>query len=279
MYAAALHAILLLNGAAEGDLAAGVLKDLNARRKAAGLPAVTLDAKLSAACRAHARYLAKNYDPGLGGNFNPHTEDPDKPGYTKEGARAARQSEISFSTGDPRGVQHALGGLFGTFFHRIGLIRPDLRRIGLGYVVSGRDCWVVLDDRGGRGPRAPASGKPVLYPPPKAKAVPPEFAGPEFPNPIPPEGKGKKQGYPVTVTFPDGARLSSASARIEQDGREVAAYVSSPLKPAYRPEFQHNTLCLIPKAPLRRNTTYRVTAEAVVNGKPWRQTWDFTTGE
>jgi hypothetical protein len=279
VYSATLHALLLLTCANDAkDPADELVKKLNANRKSAGLAAVVLDDKLSKACLAHGRYLAKNFDPDKLDGFNPHREDPKLPGYTRDGDLAARRSEISFNAGDGAGAIPALDGLFACFFHRLSMIHPNLTRIGVGYVVVKDRHFLVLDARSGRAANRGDSRKPVVYPGHKSKDVPREFAGNESPDPLPPDGRGKKAGFPITATFPDRARVTKASAVLEENDKPIPCWVSSPEKPAYKREFQFNTICLIPKEPLKAKTTYQVTVKATVDGKLLSRTWSFTTG-
>ncbi len=122
---------------------------------------------------------------------------------------------------------------------------------------------------------------PVFYPAPDQTGVPLHFPifG-EEPNPIPADRTGKA-GYPITAFFPEDQPLTSASA-ILTDGahREVAVWFSTPETPA-NPKFakhQGNTVCLIPKEPLRPRTTYTVLVRGTRGGEGWQKSWDFTTG-
>jgi uncharacterized protein YkwD len=98
--------------------------------------------------------------------------------------------------------------------------------------------------------------------------------GPEVPQA---GGTKTRAGFPITITFPPTAAVRAASASVsEASGRAAGAWLSTPEKPA-RPRGQRNTVCLIPRKPLRPNTTYEVTARAEVDGRPWQKTWKFTT--
>jgi hypothetical protein len=279
MYTAALSVLLTLACAqARDDAAARTVARINAHRKAAGLQPVELDAKLSKGCVAHAKYLARYFDPTKASNFNPHVEDPQKAGYTKEGEAAGQSSVIHFRLGDADPVD-SVNELMGGFFHRMSMIRPDLKRVGFGMVkYQGRRCWIVIDTKSDVQGRGEGFRQPVLYPSDNQKDVPPAFTQNETPNPIPIEGRKMKPGFPITVMFPIGAKVEDAKAVLKDAaGKEVASWVSTPEKPAIRPEFQYNAVCLIPKNRLRAGSTYKVTATAQVDGKEWKQTWSFQT--
>jgi hypothetical protein len=279
MYATVLPIVLLLAGdTGADDLARKALEKINAYRQAAGLKPVVLDPKLSKGCLAHARYIVKHFDPAKAASFNPHVEDPHLEGYTEEGKKTARQAEIQayFGKRDPAAaVDSFMTGLF----HRIGMIRPDLERVGFAHVHS-KGNWgiVVLNAKGGRNPRSANAGKVVVYPADQQTNVPRAFSEKEIPNPIPAEGRGQSAGFPITITFPEKVKVTRATAVLkEADGKVVPVWFSSPEKPASRPELQFNTVCLIAKAQLQPKTKYQVTVTARVDGKPWSRTWTFTT--
>jgi uncharacterized protein YkwD len=242
---------------------------INVFRKIAGLEPVTLDPVLSKGCQAHADYLVKNSGhpstEGLGG----HDEDPKLPGFSEEGRRAGKSSDISFGV-EPLA---AVDGWMATFFHRVPLLDPDLTRVGFGSAEDKREGWItVLDVLNGRG-----WNTPVLCPGDKQKDVLPTYHAGERPDPIP-ESKDKKAGYPVTVTFPRSVVVKNVSAKLtDEKAREIACWLSSPEK-SVDAELQRNTVCLVAKGPLQANTTYTATASATLDGVSWTKTWTFTTG-
>lgn len=68
---------------------APVIEALNAKREAHGIPAgITENPSWSAACNAHVNYMNLN-------DYFGHDEDPSKPGYTPEGARAGKSSVLT----------------------------------------------------------------------------------------------------------------------------------------------------------------------------------------
>jgi hypothetical protein len=274
-----LHLLLAFACAeAHDDAAARTVARLNAYRKPAGLAPVELDAKLSKGCLAHAQYLARHFDPTRSSNFNPHLEDPKRAGYTREGDAAGKMSVIHFILGDADPAV-AIDDLMAGFFHRMSIIRPDLKRVGFGMVkFGGNRRWIVIDTKSGREGGADVFRQPVFYPADKQKNVPVAFSQRETPNPIPPEGRKMKPGFPVTVMFPEAAKIEGVTALLKDAaGKEVAGWLSTPEKPAYRVESQYNAVCLIPKTRLRAGATYTATVTAKVDGKDWKRTWSFQT--
>jgi uncharacterized protein YkwD len=221
---------------------AAVLARINGFRREAGLLPVTLDAELSRSCRAQAKAGAADSG-GLLLHGNPLT--------TVDGALAS-------------------------CFRRPLFLAPDLERIGVGWAdrPDGKRQSVLQFARVSRRRETPA-----LLPVPGQTDVPLAFPGNEVPDPIP-EAKGQPAGFPITATFPPRTRIRQATGRLtDADGKEVAAWFSSPEKPA-NPDFrrdQGTSLCLIAREVLRPNTTYTVTMAARVDDKDWSRTWRFTT--
>jgi uncharacterized protein YkwD len=269
-------------------IAAKALERINFHRAVAGQPAVVLRDTLSKGCLLHADYLAFNYHHPTFAAEGPHRENRDLPGYTAQGEETARNSVINFITApneppglDPR-EQIAVDSLMSTFFHRVPLLHPDLRHVGIGTArgrQKGQWHWVtVVDIRDSR--RSGGSrGWVVLYPGDGQKDVPTTFLNTEHPSPTPPEGFGKKLGYCVTATFAAATKVAGAEARLTgPDGEALDAWVSSPSRPAAGAQVQMNTVCIIAKTPLRPMTTYTATVNASVDGKDQRRSWSFTTG-
>jgi uncharacterized protein YkwD len=123
--------------------AADVLARVNACRRAARLAEVTLDPALSQGCAAHATYLVRNAGhPALRGT-GLHREDPARPGYSFAGSAAGRSADIYFGGATPPGhVDNAMG----SFFRRVYLLDPGLRRIGFGCAADPGRGWVCIMD-------------------------------------------------------------------------------------------------------------------------------------
>lgn len=271
---------LVLVGAGPRDLDAVALDRLNAYRKLASLPPVTLDPALSGPCRAHADYLSKNFDAAFAGQINVHDEDPKLPGYSEVGRKAARASVVSQS----RGGGDPLLGLdvwLASFYHRVPLLDPGLTRVGIASLrQADGGCFVIVDTKTGKS--RPKDDWIVTYPVNKQRQVPCVFCMgfPEVPNPLPRNGASKDAGHPITVSFfMDKPALTGVTGVLkDEDGKEIPVWLSSPEKPAVK-NYGSNTICLIPRAPLQPNSTYTVTVAAQFRGKRWTDTWKFTTGD
>jgi uncharacterized protein YkwD len=258
----------------KGIWAQKALARVNAYRELAGLPPVTLDAGLSRGCLAHARYLALNLGHQATAGLGAHDEDLSLPGASGEGRTAGKASDIAIGDSTPL---HGIDSWMATLYHRVPILEPNLKTVGYGCARARRLGWViVMNVQGGR-ERGKLRPAPVLYPAPDQTGVPLHFPiSGEEPNPIP-ENKTGKAGYPITAFFPEDQPLRSASAILtDGNNREVAVWFSTSETPA-NPQFaklQGNTVCLIPKEPLRPNTIYTV----LLRGQSWQKSWQFTTG-
>jgi uncharacterized protein YkwD len=243
---------------------------LNALRAVAGLPPVAADPELCRGCLAHARYVATNSARLGKPGFSPDEEDESLPGFSEDGRRAAAAGILALEN-EPL---QALDGWTASLFMRFVVLDPELQRVGWGQAQTASGRWVcVLDAFRGRG-----TAEVIVYPIDGQTAVPLEYPGNEVPDPIP-EAEQKRAGYPVTVTFPRGATVKSATASLRAGGADVPSWISTPERPAQDAARQANTVCLIAKEPLRPQTAYTVTATARVNDEPWERSWTFTTSD
>lgn len=247
--------------------AAQIAARLNLHRRALGLAPVTVDAKKTAGAAAHAAYIAANHASLFEAGLALHDEDEARPGYSAAGAHAGRHAVIALQEGRPRDV---VDQWMASFFHRVPLVHPELRRVGVGFAERGAQRIFVVDIE----PEAPAS-RVVVVPADGARDVPIAFAGPELPNPIPNDADGAG-GYPITVTFPPKAKVGGVVATLSDLGAEVPAWVSTPVVPA-APKAQQNTVCLIAKDPLRPRTRYTFEMRATVDGRAFTLESTFTT--
>jgi uncharacterized protein YkwD len=275
------------------------LERVNTARALAGLAAVVVDPALSPGCVAHARYLVLHHGEPSTAGLGVHKETAGLPGYTATGDAAAHRSviaaaEISAPALPERDWPVAdVDKWMASLYHRVPVISPALRRVGIGYARNDKmTVWYTVLDVGAdpvvivRGVRRPIT--PVLYPGDNQVDVPRCFGRgtAEVPNPLPAESSPQESGFPITASFPPGTRVRGVTATLRresksEDGKtrtqEVPFWLSTPEKPACEAD-QQNTVCLIAKDRLARQTTYRVTVEATVSGQAWKGSWKFTTG-
>jgi Cysteine-rich secretory protein family len=264
---------LAFMGQQQPEVDAQVANRVNFYREAAGLQPVILDPVLAKACALHAQYLAKNADNPAAQGANMHREDPKLPGYTDEGAKAAKSAVISATSEPVRSLDQCMS----TLFHRIPLIDPRLTKIGVGYAPGGKSGgFIVLHT-----PQTLPGKftKPVLYPAEKQTDVPLGFTK-ENPSPIPAD-KIEGAGYPITVLFPLEAIVTGVKATLKDSAnQDVEVWLSTPEEPAAgQKRFQRNSVALIPMAGLKPETRYTVSVTALVNQKEWKESWSFTTAK
>jgi hypothetical protein len=250
-----------------------VLKGVNEERVKLGLTPRPEDVKLSAELQKHCRYMAMN-------NVLAHPEEKGKPGYSEEGHAAGMRSILSRGA-DAAGV--ALG-MVNTYFHRQDVIRPHALAFGVGY----EGAFGGIDGRSALG-QAPPQYWPVLCPVPGQQNVNLQY-GKEAPDACPGDAAA---GYPITVYW-GTANLKIASHSLKALGTAGAPIPPLPKGASY-PSVEcylfdpgqgveagmtryQQCVCIMPKDPLKPNTTYEVAVEVDVDGKPWQKTWRFSTG-
>jgi len=229
-----------------------------------------LERELCDGVQKHAAYLALNPEQA---NAWPdaHEEYRDKEGYTPEGHWGGTHADVGPAGKSP---PDAIDGWMATFYHRVPMLMPELKRIGWGQ--AGR--FAVIDIASFVVP--PEGDWTVVWPADGAKDVAIDFAsgGKELPNPVP-EEPNQNFGYPVTLqlgnTKPD-APSPQINMKLLDGKNEVACWFSTPDKPTNPDVAPKNAWCLIPKGKLRPNTTYTVTAEWYLTGN--RISWTFKTG-
>ena len=213
-------------------------------RAAVGLPAVTLDAKLSKGCMEHAEYMRLNKDTDAMAGLNAHQQRPKLRGASAAGAACGKAADLFFGVSD---LEVAVDGWMATLYHRRPILSPTLERIGVGYAKlrdgSYMAALMFVDSHS-----VDVTGKwPVEYPADNQSGVPLEF-GSEFPNPVP---GGGRAGYPITIQFPPYDKVTGVRATlVDESGKAVAFHLSDPEHPAMSSFGQWGVVCLIPKLPL-----------------------------
>jgi hypothetical protein len=240
------------------------LERINAYRRAAGLSAVAFDTTLNQGCQTHSEYLARNLGVLFQKKLSFNDEDPDLDGYSVEGKRTAQQSNVFLKVPEPT---FAIDDVMGTFLRRSALLNPQLQRVGFGCANDvGRGWHGVLDLAGGRG-----GDRTVIYPVDQQEGIPcasfDRLAA-----------QKDALGFPISVMFPAQVKLLGGKGTLtDADGNTVESLLITSERPLDGMVLPRPGLCLYPRAPLRSRRTYHVTMSAVVNGKQWRQTWQFTT--
>jgi len=200
----------------------------------AGVAPVTKNPRLSAADRAHARYLVKNFEDGVTQGASAHGEVPGNRWYTIDGDGAAHRSDIALrkvvleSPLDPVPDQIADAAVdewIAGPFHRVDLLDPSVTSVGWG---SDREDYVsasVLEVQ--RNPRVrtawrPNHARPVMFPAPGSQVSIGAFPGGEWPNPLAAcDGYYAPSGLPITIQFGSRTSLRVGSHSLTADGAAV----------------------------------------------------------
>jgi hypothetical protein len=248
-----------------------VLAELQQMRAHVGVKiAIEADAELQAGCALHAAYLKRHRDQAEKWP-DCHEEHVDREGYSVAGAWAGRSSVVVSGV---RSDQAAIASWMDTFYHRLPLLHPGLRRIG--YVRDGDVA--VLDAISMVDPLLNQYDIVVVWPYQGMQDAPNRFS-PEMPNPVPGEDQSKF-GYPITLQCTERSSGLPLDVRMvlrvgNERGKEVPCWWSSPSQPSNELLAPSNAFCLIPKAPLQKRKTYWVQAEFV--GEDQRLEWTFKT--
>ena len=268
------------NAPAEKSLEEKVVDRINHYRNIAGLDPVVLDPELSKACQAHANYLMVNdITSRTHTSSSIHSENPKLPGYTKEGADIASQSDIGYDIYPLISIDSVMK----TVFHRVnGILDPTVISTGIGYISKlekrEKKEWVVIGSKSNYKKVIP---NPVSFPTDGQQDVPLNYSS-ERPDPIPYDMDSKRgnAGFPITITFYNVNCPSQADGVLQKikgkKKEKVDAWFYSPDAPADE-EYGKNVIYLIAKDRLEPKTTYEVTVTGTLNNKPWEKTWQFTT--
>lgn len=243
----------------------------NSARSAMGLEPYSMDDRINAAGKAHAKYLEQNKMTG-------HVQREGTPGFFGKTHKERLEAygfvgnaveNVSYGAVD---AQEAIQSLIDAPYHRLAFLQPGKLEFGSG--LSGKCLTMAcsLTDREGT----------VIYPSDGQKGVPTSWSKPEVPDPLAIHGaSGRKVGYVITFAhfMPSKARLQVDEVSLKAaDGSEVALYVNTPAND----KNLEQACFLIPQGPLKPNTTYTASVKGVVdtNEGPERvaKTWRFTTG-
>jgi uncharacterized protein YkwD len=266
------------------DAAQAALERLNYYRELAGSPPVTLDEDLSRACQLHADFLILN-------NAIGHFEPEDWPGATSAGDWAGKKSMIySVQANWPiYAPVDAVDDWMYTLYHRIDLLNPNLRRIGVGYSIKKfKDNYqrkvLVLDCK-----TAVTWGEGEIrafrcFPAPGMTGVYPQFNDTEVPDPLPTDSE---RGTVITFqlfgaygsTFRDvAAQLTNLST-----GQPVPVYLHTPQEPYLPDRIYERGVFLIPKdiLPLSTEFLVQLKCKVDVDGEMYAvdTSWRFTTAD
>jgi hypothetical protein len=254
------------------------LDHLNFYRATAGLPPVTEDTRCSEGDRRHAVYIVKNADVQ-------HDEDPENNWYSREGQAAARQSNLACGYDAHDTGRWAIDAWMQSPFHAIGLLDPQLTRVGYGsYVEAGGELpmGAALNVIAGRG-NPTGAAYPVAWPG-NGATVPIGLYPGVRPNPLTScPGYTAPSGLPVILQIGPGSRTPAVSATLfVRDGQELEHCVFDETTYSNPDASQQrlgrailgarDAIVLVPRLPLTAGAAY--TASITADGLTY--TWTFS---
>jgi len=251
------------------------LAAVNAARAAAGLPAVQLDDRLTAAAVAHSFYWLFNQARPSQKGLGIHGETPGTPGFVGAGVydrdnafgwRDGPVGEDITHRGSPEG---AVQDWVDSVYHRFPILRPDLRVIGFGD--ASMLSLPIEDMEFGFSGAGATPAPPVRFPGDGQTGVAATFYDNELPDPVP-AGASRVTGYPITVTFDRRSAVRMTSFSLVGPGGAAVALVA--LQPPS--DTTENSAFLLPAAPLIAGVRYTAHIVAVVDGASYDSTWSFT---
>jgi len=247
--------------------AADALTVVNYYRAVAGLGPVTEDPVLADGARKHSCYMLQN---GIS-----HDEVPGKPGYTAEGDAAGNNGNVAVSSAFGTSARSHIELWMTGPFHAIGVLRPQLQRIGYGQCDdTATSPWrsaATLDVLHGLGPSLPRT-EPVLFPGNGSTTNLAKFVV-ETPDPLAFCGWTGPAGLPVIALMPETVG-GGANATITGPAGPVQTCTLSDQNTNGTAQAilrGDHAVVAIPRAPLAPGT-YTVTVTTAAR----TVTWSFT---
>lgn len=273
---------------------------LNRYRVMAGLAPVASNQRLSAADRAHARYLVKNFEDGVTQGASAHREMPGNPWYTIDGDSAGRRGDVALRKVILESPLDAVPGEVGDAavdewiagpFHRLDLLDPSVTSVGWGSAREDDVSASVLEVK--RNPRERLlsrrhRARPVMFPPPGSRISIAAFPGGEWPNPLAAcSGYSAPSGLPITIQFGPRTSLRVGSHSITADGAAVEHCVYDAANYPSRGEAGETAaainalsttgaVVIVPRDPMVEGRLYAVSID--INGRHYGWTFRVIAG-
>jgi hypothetical protein len=258
------------------------LEYLNYYRDMAGLPPFSGNTDWSYGGWLHSRYMVKN-------DVIDHSEDPDKPWYTKDGDQAARTSNLVASHSHSASDQDAINLWMQAPFHSVGILDPELNTVGYGSFREedgGFQMGATLDVLRGLGELPTSVTYPIVWPR-DGSTVPLTKHFTEYPSPLSScAGYSTPVGLPIIIQIGPGDVTPKVTAHSFKQGSEPLEHCIFDETTYKNPESatqslgrailgSRDAIVLIPKYPLFPGSTYSVSVS--VNGKTIN--WSFTVSD
>lgn len=255
---------------------------LNEIRTQAGLGLLAQNTMLDQASQAHADWQVAN-------DTMSHYEVAGTPGFTgvtvgdrmrAAGYYASLGAEvIAYNLATDTGAD-AIVRLTDKIYHRIFVLEPTVKDMGIGVNMAGEPLPVnvkVATPSSSNGQGIPNGGDAVVWPKNGATGV--KIAmGPESSNPIP-DISEYAVGYPASIHCPTGKTLNVTSFTMhDSEGTSVdAALRHWTVDPNNIFQKMKCAAGLVPRAHLKRGSTYKISFVGNIDGTPVQKSWQFTT--
>jgi uncharacterized protein YkwD len=266
--------------AATGDVVADGVARLNFYRAMLGLDPVVADPEQSRTCQVHLDYLQAYATDNGYPYYLAHEEDPASPHYSDEGNQAGIDSVLSYGQAD---VRAAVEGWLQTLYHRLPLIDPGLRTVGVAFERG----YACMQYRPGTTSSVTAD-HPVLWPIADGAYTDPAFGGAESPCPTVDDPLNAREcpgsGTIVTLGLHDARSISDVRGRLYRldTGEEhplFRIWHDGGASPHEQMGYVDNTIALVPEVGSTLvETDYEAEIHATVDGTPQTYRWRFGFG-
>ena len=250
------------------------LTTVNYFREMSDLAPVTEDAVLSDGSYKHSCYMVRN-------GIISHDEVSGLPGYTPEGHAAGQNGNVAVSSSASATARSHIELWMTGPFHAIGLLRPNLQRVGFGLCTDpAASKWrsgATLDVLRGRGPAAPRTS-PVLFPGNGSTTSLNRFIV-ETPDPRPycgyPTGIENPTGLPIIALMPEAVTGTVTASVVGPNGPLQTCAMSQHTTDGVARSILagDNAIVAIPRNPLAPGS-YTVTVSSQARTVSWTFTVD-----
>jgi hypothetical protein len=242
---------------------------VNRIRGRGGLSPMGLDEDLCFALIKHAEYLIKN------GLEKSEEESPGMPGYTPEGARAAKNI-LSFRGRKVTDFITQLGREFINPITAVSFIHPDLEKIG--FCSHGPDGEAFYLCNVDLGLKRKEFREIVTYPSPGQTNVSCTGTGRRVSNAL----QGADFGQAIIIVFPEGELPKDVGVFFKNPrGLDTPYHLFTPDNPADPSEYpkNKNAVFIVPKTDLDPKTWYQVGISWEARRRMQKRIWRFKTGK
>lgn len=231
---------------------ANPLDAINAYRRAAGVPPISLVDALSSNCWFHSRYMAEK-------NEITHNEDTTSPWYTAAGQSCAQNSNVWLGSDYNRPIwqpANAIDSWVASVGHRMWLLYPTTPAFGFSfYTAANNRAGASLDvlSNINTGKDTSYAGWPVRYPAPNQTGIP-------------------AQAYSITLGWRYFGSTPSVSAiSLTANGTPIPFSFTASLP------VGHKGIEIKPSQALPANSTINVNVSGNYDGRPFSYQWSFKT--